>query len=600
MKQYITGLTIVLVSILLTACGGGGGGASQLDTRGMQSGAVPTSTTPSADTTTDQGSAETEAETTKVMSTGVITGFGSVFVNGVEFETGSAQVTTDDEEVASENDLQVGMVVMVTGTINEDGVTGEASDIEYSENLQGSIQTINLSDSSFTVLDQTIITDELTNFEGEITLETLEVGQLVEVSGMLNADGAIVASLVKLEDPATSELKVEGVVSNLNAENSLFELNGLVVNYALADIEDIDQLIEGVYVRVRSSQDLVEGVLQADKIVVKGTDDGAAAGAQDPVPGSPVVIDGIIDSFESLSSFTVNGEQALVNELTNFLSGSSSADLILNARVRIKGTLDDAGVIVVEHLTLQTRNFLGMEGEIQSIDLVNHSLTMLGITFLVNEETHFIDSGPERIKYFSLADLLVGDWVEIMARETELETEYVAVKLKRHRDQESEQMKLSGPISAIDPLLMQFSINGFVVQVADMTEIEFDHGDAMDMAALFELLVDGLKVKIEGVIEGEMVIAAEISIKRSGDHGKSADAKPGDSTAGDDDDSQGNDKGAGSENGKGSGNGQAGGNGNGKDKDKDKDPKSDAESDAESEDETGEDAGDDSTADGGV
>ncbi len=41
---------------------------------------------------------------------GVLTGFGSVFVNGVEFETSGADISVDGTS-ASENELEVGMVV---------------------------------------------------------------------------------------------------------------------------------------------------------------------------------------------------------------------------------------------------------------------------------------------------------------------------------------------------------------------------------------------------------------------------------------------------------------------------------------------------------
>ena len=62
------------------------------------------------------------------ISVGTITGFGSVFVNGVEFDTSGASITVDGTP-ASESDLGIGMVVAVEGAFNENGLTGKADRI---------------------------------------------------------------------------------------------------------------------------------------------------------------------------------------------------------------------------------------------------------------------------------------------------------------------------------------------------------------------------------------------------------------------------------------------------------------------------------------
>ena len=90
--------------------------------------------------------------TTITETTGVITGFGSVFINGVEYETDSTTVTTDDNDGASETDLQVGMVVSLSGEVNEDGATGNANTIHYDEQLKGPIESIDLFANTITIL----------------------------------------------------------------------------------------------------------------------------------------------------------------------------------------------------------------------------------------------------------------------------------------------------------------------------------------------------------------------------------------------------------------------------------------------------------------
>ncbi len=99
--------------------------------------------------------------TTAITSTtGVITGFGSVFVNGVEYETDTTHVSTDDQESANETDLEVGMVIILAGVINSDGTTGSAETIHYEEQIKGPLESIDLAVSTMTVMGQIIIFDD--------------------------------------------------------------------------------------------------------------------------------------------------------------------------------------------------------------------------------------------------------------------------------------------------------------------------------------------------------------------------------------------------------------------------------------------------------
>ena len=80
-KHRLLGGLAAALAILVAACGGGGGGA-------------------------DGGIGGTG------VALGTITGFGSVFVNGVEFSSDRAVIKLDDRTVA-QSDLRVGMVAQV-------------------------------------------------------------------------------------------------------------------------------------------------------------------------------------------------------------------------------------------------------------------------------------------------------------------------------------------------------------------------------------------------------------------------------------------------------------------------------------------------------
>src|SRR3979411_1792526 len=69
-------------------------------------------------------------------ASGPITGFGSIFVNGVEYATSNAQIRIDDQPGA-ESQLLVGEVVTVTGSVNSDGKTGTATQVTFSSDVAG-------------------------------------------------------------------------------------------------------------------------------------------------------------------------------------------------------------------------------------------------------------------------------------------------------------------------------------------------------------------------------------------------------------------------------------------------------------------------------
>src|SRR5882672_10450242 len=73
-----------------------------------------------------------------VIAVGTVSRFGSVFVDGVEYGSGSANIAVDGTSNGSETALQLGMVVTVQGTMNNGSTTnGTAASITYHPDLRG-------------------------------------------------------------------------------------------------------------------------------------------------------------------------------------------------------------------------------------------------------------------------------------------------------------------------------------------------------------------------------------------------------------------------------------------------------------------------------
>ena len=73
---------------------------------------------------------------------GQITGFGSIYVNGIEFDTAGASYEVDDAVASGDDALAVGMVVKVEGSVNADGLTGTAFSVSYDDDIEGVVEEL--------------------------------------------------------------------------------------------------------------------------------------------------------------------------------------------------------------------------------------------------------------------------------------------------------------------------------------------------------------------------------------------------------------------------------------------------------------------------
>jgi len=171
---------------------------------------------------------------------GTIDGFGSIYVNGVRFDTSEARILVDGNE-ATEADLGVGMMVLVVGDVDESATDGTASTVIYDDELEGPITSIETNADSdakrLTVLGVDVIVERTGTVFEHVTFETLEVGDVVEVSGFPEGLNNLRATRVEKKADAYNEgdvVEVKGQVSALT--DTQFQLASLVVDYSTADL----------------------------------------------------------------------------------------------------------------------------------------------------------------------------------------------------------------------------------------------------------------------------------------------------------------------------------------------------------------------------
>ncbi|MCG7960894.1 MAG: DUF5666 domain-containing protein, partial [Candidatus Thiodiazotropha taylori] len=240
---------MVAIATGLGSCGGGGGG--------------------------DSSSSSSDSSVTTV---GRIDGFGSVYVNGIKFDTSQTSYEVDGEQEYDDSALGLGMVVRVEGQVSDDGTTGIAEHIEYDDDLEGPIDNGSLVPgdtlTTFTILGMAVLADiNETVFDDGASYQGLAEGQELEVSGYF--DGSqIIASRIELQSDGEDDFEIKGTVASYDEDGIALVLqNGAIAGpYPLSDqVElEIPEDPVGLFVEVELRDQ--GGILEAVHIEAEDSD----------------------------------------------------------------------------------------------------------------------------------------------------------------------------------------------------------------------------------------------------------------------------------------------------------------------------------------
>lgn len=441
-----------------------------------------------------------------------ITAFGSIVVRGVRYDTANAAITVNGLP-APQSALDVGDVVLMAGTVNDDGVTGVAERVIADNVLEGTVDSIDLAAGQFTVLEQTVVVTADTIFDDDFPLRTLEglsTGDLVEVSGFIG-DGQVIASRVE-RDTDNDGFEVVGYVSNLDAGARTFAINDLVVDYSGASLDDDfpgGAIADGDLVEAEGNV-FDSGTLFADDIDFWGNrprllcDD---FDGDDDDGDCEVEIEGYVSAVASATSFELNGIPVLINAGTSFEDGTA-ANIAINVQLEVDGFINADGVIVAEEIDFEDDDRpIEIEAPVQSIDLGNGVVTLLGIRVQMTATTRFEDFSVAQASPFRAEDIRVGDYLEIIGTPAEdAGTDVVATKIERADDDDSD-VSLQGFVESLAP--PDLVILGVTVQTTADTEFELRDNDDASQAEFFGTIQVGELVDVEGIQVSEAAILAD-------------------------------------------------------------------------------------------
>lgn len=458
------------------------------------------------------------------VSTGGVTGFGSVFVNGVRYSTDRADIVVDGVP-ASEAALRVGMVVQVIGDVDSDGRSGTARRVEFDQPLFGPIDSIDRHTRQIVVLGQLVRLDDATLF-GEGSEDALQEGQLCMTSGYPEAGGQWLASLLQCDDgyeAGSTVVEVEGLVSALDTNTGSFRLGGLSVAMAGATLDSAQgMLANGALVEVIGRQPQRGGVLNAERIRVR---------AVNFAPTQSITLEGVIGRFAGLSDFDV-GRQRI-----NAASAQRGDDFDLapasGVRIRLQGSVGADGVIVAARYALEPVTDALFTGRVDAVDAASERLTLLGDARQAGLTTQYEDRrSVDSQRRFRIQDLQAGDYIQVRGFR-DAQGRAVVTRVER-RDEEEPQSgtvvarfrvevgstdpaltQARGVLDSFDTLQSSLVVAGVAVTTdAARTEFFDRNGNSTTAPLFYNDLRTGDRLEAEGSESSDTILATRVWHRR--------------------------------------------------------------------------------------
>jgi hypothetical protein len=509
------------IALALAACGGGGGGS---DTSG--------------------GGTSSPTGANSAVSSGAISAFGSVFVNGHEFATGAAKVMDDDtgDTGGRVAELEVGQVVDVQPSNSSTSAAPIAQWLHVHPLARGYVDASDSTANAITVMGQVVSLDSGTLFSDHracLSAATSPCTAVADASGLTATAGAtpgsyvtvdgylfsaaagtaqIVATLVSVRDVPTSygaAFKAEGVVSATSA-------SGVTIGGLAVDLGSATCWADGKKTACASAfaAGEVVSVFSATAPALPATTFSAVVAIERkhlPVAsaGQTVEFDGRVSastpaSGSTAATFVVRGVTVDTSALPAGTSLPAVGDM-----VRVEGTVSADGLSVLASeikITHAARSVsYGFAGDVTAVAAGSVSgtfnVTVLGQTVVVSSQTrlsdrqnwHWMDHDPQSNPFniTTFQAYLAASASQHVAIKAAKDSSGVLQALSFAIWPTSTFSEVAGPVDATPaPVTASasapgtFSIDGVAVSAAS-SAIHFQHHGLSAIAAGDEVIASG-------------------------------------------------------------------------------------------------------------
>jgi Domain of unknown function (DUF5666) len=353
-------LAIAGVVAELAGCGGGG-----TDTAGLSSGG------------------------TGSFTSGTITGFGSIIVNGIRYDDSAATIVSDEDSIADQSALQIGVVVVIEGSAINPARTptdlpfATANRITYGSEWLGPVSNVVRSGASntFEMLGNTVDVLASTVFSGSATqMSELSSNHYAEVYGYVDqSTGHLQASRIEVTTIRPTTYKLGGAIDQVLSMTA--KLGQTRIAWGDASVLSAD-MANGASVHATLNTTPSGAVYTATRIrvltspLMKITDDKVYKAE----------IKGSVTDYKSNAQFTVKGIPVDASQAR--VSGS----LRLGAQVEVKGTVK-SGLLTATEVSVETVEKVESK-EYEFIGYISN-LNAQAQTFVLKELTFDYDSNTE-------------------------------------------------------------------------------------------------------------------------------------------------------------------------------------------------------------
>lgn len=302
---------LIVSAVALSACGGGGGTGGTADA------------TPAG------------------VSSGTVTGFGSIVVDGIHYDDKKVVLGVDSpasapDGAASGASVEIKLGHHVELTFTGDESNSSASSVTVSAEVVGNVSAIT---PDIVVAGQTVKVNAnaaigpVTFFEGLSSATDIKVGDRLEVHGAPTALGVIQATRIELRPALDAWLRISGTVASLTGNPGSFQLGGETIHVdANTKVFPAGAtLANGQRVAVWSNTAAVGSLVTASFLRIKKTLPGTNTDAR--VAGAITDCTGVCDASFKVGGIVINAASA------EFVNGAK-IDLANGKWVDLRGTVD--------------------------------------------------------------------------------------------------------------------------------------------------------------------------------------------------------------------------------------------------------------------
>ncbi|MCC6313903.1 MAG: hypothetical protein IT337_07800 [Thermomicrobiales bacterium] len=398
--RFLASLSMLL---LLASCGGGGAtGSSGSSGGGGGSGG---------------GGSGGGGAATVLNTWGPVAGFGSLIVNGVEFDTSGATVTISGAP-ASIDELKTGHVVRIrSGAASNGRATATRVDFDY--DVVGPILNKNSFNGDLDVMGQRVFVTGTTLYGGAVSAEPslqkdFAIGDIVAISGHQISVGdppdqnyIIATRMEKLAAAAT--YRVTGKVSNFDAQRRRFDIHKLAVDFSSATTSGSLTNGQCATVAGRSLQPpnlTPASTLVADSIKAHACVFAAQANERALIDGWHALL-----AFRNDVSFDIGPFPIWFTDgVTKFDYDVAPSGGVTSRVVTVEGVFDSKGILQAERIRVRDRDALVVRGPVEGNGT---ALRILGISVLLRPETRFEDRSSQALRTYGASHVRSGDVIEV-------------------------------------------------------------------------------------------------------------------------------------------------------------------------------------------